>query len=265
MFYVMKKLRPRTTENVLYTVITKRKGIVIGSQSSRRETLMRRSTFFISWCTILLVSIPPIGYADEPGLSGRFVGIYGGVTLPQDLQHVHGTGSLSSITATDIDLKVSPIYGVKLGLLPQHYPSHLRLETEFFYTNPHMRQQDVTFTAPGAAATVNFTGAHLRVATWAVNLVFRHPGERFEPYAGVGLGIFWARVAGASAAGGIGTSADTSPGLNALAGMRFLLTERLVFFTEYKYTRASFDFGKDIALHTLYEAHHFVGGLALQF
>ncbi len=99
------------------------------------------------------------------------------------------------------------------------------------------------------------------MATWALNLIARYPGERFQPYAGVGFGIFWARISGQD----IGTSSDVSPGLNALGGMRFSLTERLALFGEYKYNQAAFDFGSNVTLYTLYQAHHFVGGLSFQF
>jgi len=224
---------------------------------------MRRGTVFISWCTILLVSIPSIGYADGPGLSGKFVGVYGGLTIPMALTDGRGVGDLSAVRVSDIDLVNSPIYGIKVGLLPPslYAKSPFRIETELFYTNPHAKQQDVTVSGPSGIKTRNEAGAHMRVTTWALNVVFRNPGLRFEPYAGVGLGIFWARVSGQDFA----TSADTSPGLNALTGARFALTERVAIFTEYKFNYAKFDWGRDVALHSVYQAHHVVGGVALGF
>src|SRR5205807_3353314 len=191
----------------------------------------------------------------------RYIGLYGGLTIPGQLEHVRGIQGSSGITLSDLDLARSAILGAKLGLFrsPQRWGG---VETEFFYTNPHMKQQNIGFTVGGVpAGPFNFAGAHVRMATWALNWIVRYPGERFQPYAGVGLGIFWARISGQD----IGTAADGSLGLNALAGVRFFLTDRVAFFGEYKYNRAAFDFGSDVTLHVLYQAHHFVGGLSLQF
>jgi len=144
------------------------------------------------------------------------------------------------------------------------------METEFFYTNPHVKQQDVTTTFPAGpfSSTDPFPGARMRVATWAVNAIVRFSGERFQPYIGVGPGVFWGRISGndVNAAGNnFGTGSDTSLGLNALAGARFFVTKRLALFGEYKYNRATFDFGGSAQLHFLYQAQHFVGGLSLHF
>jgi opacity protein-like surface antigen len=98
------------------------------------------------------------------------------------------------------------------------------------------------------------------MATWAINWIVRYPGEWIQPYAGAGLGIFWGRLADP---GGT-SSADTSPGLNALAGIRVKLGQHLVMFSEYKYNRASFDFS-DPGFHVLYQAHYVVGGLGWSF
>jgi opacity protein-like surface antigen len=205
-----------------------------------------------------------MGEAAAADLSRGYVALYGGLTIPQSLQDAHGTGPLSSVELTNLDLVRSAIYGGKLGI---RFPGRDRwagLETEFFYTNPHVKQQDIGFTGGGVPPfTVNFAGAHVRIATWAVNWIVRYPGERFQPYVGVGPGIFWGRMSGSEAE--LGTGSDTSLGLNALGGVRLLLTQRLAVFGEYKYNRVTFDFGGSAALHVLYQPHHFVGGLSLLF
>jgi opacity protein-like surface antigen len=227
----------------------------------------RGSFFMVStnrlayWAVILGLFIPSImGQAAAADRPGPYIGLYGGLTIPEQLQDVRGTGEFSGLTFTDLKLARSAILGAKLGFF-RSPKSWLGVETEFFYTNPHVKQQDFTGTGPGGSLTQNFAGAHIRMATWALNLIARYPGERFQPYAGVGFGIFWARLSGPDFA----TSADVSPGLNALGGMRFALTERLALFGEYKYNQAAFDFGRDVNLHALYQAHHFVGGLSLLF
>ena len=222
---------------------------------------MRHSKGLLGWALILGLMTLPMGQAAAADRSDPYIGLYGGLTLPERLQDVRGIEGASGVTLSDLKLARSTILGAKLGFF-RSPKSWLGVETEFFYTNPHMKQQDITFTVLGVPTPpVNFVGAHVRMATWALNLIARYPGERFQPYAGIGLGIFWARISGPD----IGTSADTSPGLNALGGMRFALTERLALFGEYKYNQAAFDFGRNVTLYTLYQAHHFVGGLSFQF
>jgi opacity protein-like surface antigen len=193
-----------------------------------------------------------------------YIGLYGGLTSPERLHDVRGTGNLSGVKLTDLTLARSTIFGAKLGLFPSP-KSWVGIETEFFYTNPHVKQQDITFSGAVPTTTTNFAGAHVRVATWAVNLILRYPGDRVQPYIGVGPGIFWGRLSGVD----LGTGSDTSLGLNALGGVRLLLTQWLAVFGEYKYNRVTFDFGgvgaTAVDTHALYQAHHFVGGLSLQF
>ena len=112
-----------------------------------------------------------------------------------------------------------------------------------FYTNPHLKQQNLTgsFAGNAFATPFNLGGAHVRVTTWAFNVIARYPGERFQLYAGVGLGIFWARQSGNP--NGPGTASDMSPGVNLLAGVRYLITPHVGLFTEYKHNRATFNFG----------------------
>ncbi len=207
-----------------------------------------------------------MGQATAADLPEPYVAFYGGVTVPEALQDTRGIGTTSAAKLTDLDLTRSGIYGIKLGLVQPDPLDWLAIETEFFYSNPHVKQQDITFTAPGVLTrTENFAGAHIRVAAWAVNWIVRYPGERFQPYAGGGPGIYWGRISGNESDPAFGTASDTSLGLNALAGTRFLLTKKIGLFAEYKYNRATFDFGGNVSLHVLYQAHHFVGGLSLHF
>jgi opacity protein-like surface antigen len=223
------------------------------------------------WAVILGLFISSItGQAAAADLSRGYFALYGGLTIPESLQHARGIGTPLLVEFTDLDLVRSAIVGAKVGI---RFPGRDRwagLETEFFYTNPHVKQQDVTSTIPALpfSSTDPFPGAHMRVATWAVNWMVRYPGEVFQPYIGVGPGVFWGRISGndVNAAGNnFGTGSDTSLGLNVLAGTRILLTQRLAVFGEYKYNRVTFDFGGTAALHVLYQPHHFVGGLSLLF
>jgi len=191
-----------------------------------------------------------------------YVSLYGGVSLANSFTHVHGIQSVSFASLSDLDLARSPIYGVKLGIFQPRPQSWFGLETELFYANPHIKQQSVTVSGPGGSVTDIFAGARMRMMTWAFNWVVRYPGERIQPYAGVGLGIFWARLSGDDYGG---NASDTSPGLNALGGIRVFLTKRVALMAEYKYNRASFDFGGNVSTHVLYQTHNLVGGLSIHF
>lgn len=233
---------------------------------------MAKTNRLAYWAVILGLFVLPIEapFAAEP--LEPYVGLYGGVTFPQSFRDVRGVDSTSAVKSTDWDLAQSAIVGVKLGMFLPGSDRWSGIETELFYTNPHIKQQDITFTGPIVClgggpppCTENFAGAHVRVTTWAVNWILRYPGERFQPYVGVGPGIFWGRMSGVE----LGTGSDTSLGLNAVAGARFFFTKRLALFGEYKYNRATFDFGGHgataVDTHVLYQPQHIVGGLSLHF
>jgi opacity protein-like surface antigen len=188
----------------------------------------------------------------------RYVAVFGGASLSQSFANVHGVGDNASVQLSNLDLARTGIGGLKLGFSPST-AKWLVIETEAFYASPHIKQQSLTATGSTTGA-VDSPGSRVRMATWAMNWIVRYPGEWIQPYAGAGLGIFWGRLADP---GGT-SSADTSPGLNALVGIRVKLGQHLVMFSEYKYNRASFDFS-DPGFHVLYQAHYVVGGLGWSF
>jgi len=223
------------------------------------------------WAVILgLFIFSLMEEATAADLPKTYVAFYGGLTIPQSLKEGRALNVPTEIKLSDLDLAGSAIVGAKLGMFLPGRSGWLGMETEFFYTNPHVKQQDVTVTIPALpfSSTAPFPGAHMRVATWAVNAIVRFSGSRFQPYIGVGPGVFWGRISGndVNAVGNdFGTGSDTSLGLNALAGARFFVTKQLALFGEYKYNRATFDFGGNAQLHALYQVQHFVGGLSLHF
>ena len=163
-------------------------------------------------------------------------------TIGHGFDNVEGTGLASGINLGDIDLKDSGVYGAKVGYFMPRRLNWLGVEMEAFNTTPHLEQTAV-------AGTV-LPGAHLRVTTLAFNAIARakmmcerhddqhqaptvsddrtrrdttnstyryHDFCRLQPYAGVGLGVFFARASDAT-----GSASDNGvPGLNALAGVRY--------------------------------------------
>lgn len=160
-----------------------------------------------------------------------------GVTIPNDATNVEGIGPAAGISFSDLSLQNSLMYGAKLG----YYFDSLKwlgVETEVFNTNPNVKQQEVTARAGRASITDTIPGENLRVLNWApINVMVRYQAGSFEPYAGVGMGVFFARLS----QGGESTS-DTSVGLNTQLGLRYKITQNIAAFGEWKYNRAHFSF-----------------------
>ena len=162
-------------------------------------------------------------------------------------------------TVNDQSLKNSLLLGGKIG----HYFSRARwfgLEAEVFYTTPNIKQQDITFrsgapftftpsgggpsTSLGNQLTaVGVQGAHFQVWTIApLNLVFRYPGKRLQPYVGIGPGIFMGRIKDPSITQGETSQSSTKLGLNAFVGARYFFTRHVSAFAEGKYNYVRFNF-----------------------
>ena len=165
-------------------------------------------------------------------------------------------------TVSEQSLKTSFMLGGKVG----HYFSRAQwfgLEAEIFYSTPHIKQQDIkfhsdtpfTFTPSGGGPSTplanEFTapgvqGAHFSVLTIApFNLMFRYPGNRLQPYIGIGPGIFIARIKDPSITQGDDSQSSTKLGLNTLIGVRYFLTRHVSAFAEGKYNYVRFNFDEN--------------------
>ena len=139
-----------------------------------------------------------------------------------------------------------------------------------FNSTPHIKQQPATVSFLGAAVlSGTFTGQDVRVINWApINVVVRYQMGPVEPYAGVGLGLFFARVHDAASGE---SSSSISPGLNTQVGVRYRLTKHLSLFGEWKYNRASFNFDQSSPTQATgglkgdYSAHFAAGGVGWHF
>lgn len=237
---------------------------------SRRKSLQGRLILgFIvvaGWLTLMQTPAYPEAY-----IAGQF-----GVTIPNSATDVDLTtiGFPSGTTLSNLDLQTSLMGGVKLG----YYSNTIRwfgVETEAFYTTPHVKQQTATITiptapgVPGGSAQLGLTGSYLRVITWApVNLLFRYPGKRFQPYLGIGPGVFFGthEFAGES-------QSSTTVGLNTQLGLRYFMSRHWALFGEYKFNYARFNFeetnpGQPIGLDGVkatYSAHIFALGIGYHF
>ena len=170
----------------------------------------------------------------EMYVAGQF-----GVTIPNKASNIEGVDSIAGLNVSDIDLDNSFMYGAKLGYYFESM-KWLGVETEVFNTNPNIKQQNVTISGPGGSATGTVSGQDIRVLNWSpITLVLRYQAGQFEPYVGIGMGIYFSRIHDAQSGE---SSSDTSVGLNTQLGARYLVTKNLAVFGEWKYNRVHFNF-----------------------
>jgi opacity protein-like surface antigen len=188
-----------------------------------------------------------------------------GVNIPQDASNVELSAGGGSIGLSNLALQNSLMYGAKAGyyfdsLKWQNF--NLGLETEVFNSTPHIKQQEVT--ALGTTGTL--PGLTNRVLTWAPLVVLvRYQAGAFEPYAGVGLGIFFSRISD-----GTDSSSSTDVGLNTQLGLRYRVTPNLSLFGEWKYNYAHIDHSNFLGVNGVdlsynYNASIFAAGIGYHF
>jgi opacity protein-like surface antigen len=191
-----------------------------------------------------------------------------GANIPNKFSNVEGVGNSAGITTSDLSLQNSFMYGAKLGY---YFDSikWLGVETEVFNSTPHLKQQTATASFGGASIPIDLPGQSVRVLNWApINIVARYQMGGFEPYAGVGMGVFFANLKdGASGE----SSSSTNVGLNTQLGLRYKITQNVAVFGEWKYNRASFNFSESSPTQATggfkgdYSANIFAFGIGYHF
>ena len=188
-----------------------------------------------------------------------YVGGQVGANIPQDLTDVKGTGGASGLTLSDLELNKMVVFGGKFGyFLPEKF-NWLGIETEAYQTDSDIEEQTATLSASntGPSMTVTVPRTDIAITTWAFNVIARYPGERFQPYGGVGVGINFARLSG----GGTTDELNVMPTLNLLAGLRGFVTKRVALFAEYKHNRGTFKF-TDNQLEADYRTNMYLAGVS---
>lgn len=217
----------------------------------------------------------------ETYIAGQF-----GVTLPSvlptafdnGLTNVDATGRLGQIlggggTISDQSLQNSILYGAKVGHYFRAVP-WFGIEAEVYNTNPHIKQQQVTFSGPvGTFGPAELPGLNFRVLTVApFNLMFRYHKTKLQPYMGVGPGIFFARTHDPSLTSD-NSQSSIGFGINALVGLRYYFTRHVSLFGEGKFNYVRFSFDQTspplspsmIGFDGDYRIFHAAGGLSIHF
>lgn len=217
----------------------------------------------IAWMlgTFTLIPVPPT--QAETYIAGQF-----GATFPQKFEEVRITSAgFTNLSVSNIDLENSFVYGAKIG----HYFSSipwLGVESEIFLTNPNVKQQSLVFSGPGGSITIpGVAGFNLRVINLApLNVMFRVPGYRLQPYIGAGAAILLARLQDKVTQD---KQTSTRFGINALAGIRFYITKNWTVFAEGKFTGlTTFKFKETANLdgfNAKYNAIHTLAGIGWHF
>ena len=213
--------------------------------------------------------------------------VYGGYTIAHGID-ISGTGLGSFVNLGTIGLKDSGMFGGKVGYFFPGRGSWAGIEVEAFRTTPDVKGTTTGATIAGfpiSLAGRQVPAADLTVTTVALNAVARakfmcRPESDathsvslqedrtafcpLQPYAGVGVGVFFADLASA-----FGSIESPVPGLNVLAGVRYYVTQRVALFGEYKYNRASFRLdnveGTGAGIDGVYSVSHLTAGLSLHW
>ncbi|HEY9526482.1 MAG TPA: porin family protein [Anaerolineales bacterium] len=193
-----------------------------------------------------------------------YLGGYGGVSVPGGLSNTTVSdatlgGGVTNARIQDLELKSGLLGGVKGGYFFESRP-WLGLETELYTLKPDVKQQTILGgTTSGSVFAANIPSTSLRVSVWAVNLVIRSPSmsEVFQPYGGVGYGLFFAT---GSQRGQSNT--QINPGFQFIAGARYVLTQEWALFGEFKYNNTTIRFS---GIKGNYDSQSFVAGLMWHF
>ncbi|MBH0179885.1 MAG: outer membrane beta-barrel protein [Nitrospira sp.] len=187
-----------------------------------------------------------------------------GAHMPNDASNVTWSGSGALFSGSDLSRQTSLMYGAKLGYYFDQLKFgkfNLGVETEVFNATPHFQQQGATI---GSLSGI-LLGLRNRVLTWApVVVLVRYQAGAFEPYAGVGLGVFFSNLETRSQ-----SDASTHVGLNTQVGIRYRVNQHLSVFTEWKYNYANIEHdniaGSALSMSYDYNAHIVAGGIGYHF
>lgn len=233
------------------------------------STLVQVCRQLLASCILTFV-IVSITVSSEMAYAEFYVGGQVGAQVSNTFGSVETTGGPAGVGLTDLDLRNFVVFGAKAGYFLPQLPN-LGFEVSASHAKPDIQAQPSAVTGPVPGVFV-FDRTSLRVVTVAFNVIARAQMKGFEPYVGVGLGLFFAQLKDPT---GETRSENGIPGFNAVAGYRSFLTDdrRLALAVEYNYQRARFSFndvfnptlGIGTGLQGDYEAHAMTVGLSYHF
>ncbi len=184
---------------------------------------------------------------------------YAGGSLTGDLTSANlpRTPDGESVLLSDVRLDDSLVFGGKVGYFLES-PNWLGFEFDGSAASADVPGQS------NVVQIIDLTGIRTETRTiapkaqtlvsLATSMVLRYPGERWQPYAGVGLAI-------------IMLDDLTLAGFGFQAGLRLFVRKPLALFAEYRFRGADFD-GLDLSIGQTagnLRVNQFVGGVSLHF
>lgn len=191
----------------------------------------------------LVALVVPIVLFSSKTYAETYVAGQIGLVKPQSLTDGKVTqDGIGGLSLSDQPLKDSLGLGGKFG----HYFTKARwigIETSLSYSTPHIKEGSLRFTGAGGSATLSgLSGIHQRMVTWDMDVIFRYPGYRLQPYFGIGPSFYFATLQGPSAPPG---QSATSIGFNAELGAQYYLTRQWTLFGEGKYNHARMNYSSN--------------------
>lgn len=157
-----------------------------------------------------------------------------GANIPSSYSNVEWSAGGVSVSGNDLSMENSVMYGGKLGYYFDSLKMggfNLGIETEVYSAKANIKNQNVII---GGINFGSLGEIKNRVTTWApFNVVVRYQAGVLEPYAGVGLGVFFS-----SLSSGNTTDTSTDVGLNTQVGLRVRVTNNVALFGEWKFNHA---------------------------
>lgn len=208
----------------------------------------------------LLMFVGSVGTAH----SEVYVAGQAGEAVPSPLSHVEYSMNNQNWAKTHFSQDNSAMYGGKGGYYFERHP-WFGVETEVYRYTPNFPAQ----AARNAGGSVMISAADHSIIVWSpmTALVRLPPGIiplPIEPYAGVGLGVFFSSVSTLSS-----SSSSTDVGFTSHVGLRCRLTPNWAVFGEWKHNNVSLShqnlLGSGVNVDGTYSANLFSFGISYHF
>jgi len=159
-----------------------------------------------------------------------------GIEVCKRLRNTPDTALLPIIMLTAKSEESDTIIGLELGAFtskPDIKQANLSTRQEFTFTSGTTTEcLKLGTRCPQVGVnngTLNVRDTSLRVAGLTANVIARYPGKWFQPYAGIGGGVFYFTSSGQF------EGRQYAPGLNVMGGLKLLATEQWGLFVEGRY------------------------------
>ncbi|WP_447977600.1 outer membrane protein [Candidatus Nitrospira bockiana] len=202
---------------------------------------------------------------------------FGGYSSPYKTDF-HSKGPLTDVTALDISLDNSAVYGGKVtawttAMRRGLWGLDIGAEIDVTRFSPNIKEQTAEargFLLGGVLPPRAVAATDISATIIGINLLARKPFGvsrnfpmgRWYPYLGIGGGVQIAHATGARL-----DDTDTSPVIQVPAGVKLFITRRIGVFAEYKYTRATHTFmdQSGFSRELTIASNNFIGGIAFHF